>query len=217
MHDKMLAKYYDRLTGDERFRLSLEANARDDTRELQRLKDSCPIKDYSGMDWEYTKRWNASITLVNRFVTLWLTALMNYHIARLTLAWARDTMAVFDEAYISGANRAWHEAEQEGVYLLLEDLSTHGGRDARERRSFGRLEAIYEQRAAELKGVYRGFVRFCDGANLNPDTLLVWFTPTRDQINGLRPFLDSDTPHCEETADGICALLASSWPDTRTA
>jgi len=34
MDDKMLAKYYDRLTGDERFRLSLEANARDDTREL---------------------------------------------------------------------------------------------------------------------------------------------------------------------------------------
>jgi hypothetical protein len=42
MNDKTLAKYYDRLTGDERFRLSLEANMREDTRELQRLKDSCP-------------------------------------------------------------------------------------------------------------------------------------------------------------------------------
>lgn len=217
MNDKTLAKYYDRLTGDERFRLSLEANVRDDTRELQRLKDSCPIKDYSGMDRKYTRRWNGSITLVNRFVTLWLTALMKYESARINLAWARDAMDVFDQGYVGGANVAWREAEQDGAYLTLEDVRTHHGRDARERQSFGRLEAVYEQRAAELKGAYLGFVRFCNQANLNPDTLLVWFPPTRDQINALRAFLDSDAPHCEETAGGICALLAASWPDTRTA
>ncbi len=131
MKDKTLAKYYDRLTGDERFRLSLDANARDDMREFQRLKESCPIKDYSGMDWEYTRRWNGSIMLVNRFVTLWLTALMNYHIARLNLTWAWDTMDVFDEAYISGANVAWREAEQEGIYLLLEDIHTYSRRATR--------------------------------------------------------------------------------------
>lgn len=216
MKDKVLAKYYDRLTGDERFRLSLEANARDDMREFQRLKESCPIKEYSGMDWEYTRRWNGSMTLVNRFVTLWLTALMNYHIARLNLRWARDTMDVFDEAYISGANVAWEEARQAGTYLDREDIRHDIACDDTEREPFGRLEAIYERRAAELKGAYIGFMRFCERANLNPDTLLIWFTPTREQIEGLRTFLDSDAPHCEETAAGICALLASSWPDTRT-
>jgi hypothetical protein len=217
MNDKALMKYYDRLTGDERFRLSLEANARDDTREFRRLKESCPIREYSGMDWDYTRRWNGSMTLVNRFVTLWLTALMNYHIARLNLRWARDTMDVFDEAYICGANVAWEEARQAGTYLTIEDIAAYSRRNARERRSFGRLEAIYEQRAAELKGVYLGFVRFCDRAMLNPDTLLVWFTPTREQIEGVRPLLDSAAPHCEETAAGICDILSASWPDTRTA
>jgi hypothetical protein len=215
MNDKALMKYYDRLTGDERFRLSLEANARDDTREFRRLKESCPIREYSGMDWDYTRRWNGSMTLVNRFVTLWLTALMNYHIARLNLRWARDTMDVFDEAYICGANVAWEEARQAGTYLTIEDIAAYSRRNARERRSFGRLEAIYEQRAAELKGVYLGFVRFCDRAMLNPDTLLVWFTPTREQIEGVRPFLDSDAPHCEETAAGVYTILISSWPQCK--
>ena len=217
MNDRALMKYYGRLTGDERFRLSLEANARDDTREFQRLKESCPIREYSGMDWEYTRRWNGSITLVNRFVTLWLTALMNYHIARLNLRWARDTMDVFDEAYISGANMAWEEARQAGTYLDREDIRHDIARDDKEREPFAPLEAIYARRAAELKGVYLGFVRFCDRARLNPDTLLVWFTPTREQIEGVRPFLDSAAPHCEETAAGIYEILSASWPDTRTA
>jgi len=215
MNDKTLAKYYDRLTGDERFRLSLEANARDDTRELKRLQDSCPLKDYSGMDREYTRRWNGSIALVNRFVTLWLTALMKYEVARLNLAWARDAMNVFDQGYVGGANAAWREAERGGSYLTLEDVRTHDGRDARERRSSGRLEAIYGQRAAELKGAYVGFMRFCERANLTPDTLLIWFTSARDQIDALRAFLDSDAPHCEETADSVCSVLSVSWPDTR--
>ena len=216
MNDKTLAKYYNRLTGDERFRLSLEANARDDMREFQRLKESCPIKDYSGMDWEYTRRWNGSMTLVNRFVMLWLTALMNYQIARLNLTWARDALDWHDDTYIAGANAAWEEARQPGTYLDREDIRHDLACDDKEREPFAPLEAICERRAAELKGVYLGFMRFCDRANLNPDTLLVWFTPTRDQIEGLRFFLESDAPYCEETADGLSAILSASWPDTRT-
>jgi hypothetical protein len=61
---------------------------------------------------------------------------------------ARDAMDVFDQG--TSAVRTWHGEKRNGTgRISLEDVRTHHGRDARERRSFGRLEAIYEQRAAE--------------------------------------------------------------------
>jgi hypothetical protein len=51
---------YDRLEPEERFRAALEAAARDDDREYDRLWDTCPMRRYSMTDAAFTDRWRAS-------------------------------------------------------------------------------------------------------------------------------------------------------------
>jgi hypothetical protein len=55
---------YDKLTAEERFRLVLEAKARDDTTEVERLKRTCPTKTYSMSDAAYGDRYEFSELLV---------------------------------------------------------------------------------------------------------------------------------------------------------
>ena len=49
-------KGYEMLAPDERFRLAVKAQARDDGTEFGRLQYSCPRKQYDSLDWEYVER-----------------------------------------------------------------------------------------------------------------------------------------------------------------
>ena len=64
MRNDALSRHYDKLTAEERFRLVLEAKARDDTAELERLKRTCPTKTYSMSDAAYGDRYEWSELLV---------------------------------------------------------------------------------------------------------------------------------------------------------
>ena len=64
MSKKGLGKLYDRLTPEERFRLDIEAHARGDERESQRLVDSCPIRNYNMTDWAFSGRWQTATEIV---------------------------------------------------------------------------------------------------------------------------------------------------------
>jgi hypothetical protein len=58
-----LVHRYDRLDPEERFRAALDAAARDDDEEYDRLWDTCPMRRYSMTDAAFTDRWRASSTL----------------------------------------------------------------------------------------------------------------------------------------------------------
>ena len=53
---KDIAKQYPLLTADERFRLFVEAMGRKDEQELERLEATCPRRNYSAQEYEYTRR-----------------------------------------------------------------------------------------------------------------------------------------------------------------
>jgi hypothetical protein len=53
---KDIAKQYSMLTADERFRLFVEAMGRKDEQELDRLEATCPRRNYSAQEYEYTRR-----------------------------------------------------------------------------------------------------------------------------------------------------------------
>ncbi len=53
---KTPTRYYDRLTAAERAALTIEALARQDLVEADRLSESCPIFSYRGIDLNYTLR-----------------------------------------------------------------------------------------------------------------------------------------------------------------
>jgi hypothetical protein len=55
-----LVHRYDRLEPHERFRAALEATARGDEEEHDRLWDTCPMRHYSMTDAAFTDRWRAS-------------------------------------------------------------------------------------------------------------------------------------------------------------
>jgi hypothetical protein len=59
-----LERSYDRLTGDERFRLIIAALARGDEAEFTSLAETCPSFAYRMRDWECFGRFNASLHVV---------------------------------------------------------------------------------------------------------------------------------------------------------
>src|SRR5919199_1772274 len=63
MKKKDLGKLYDRFTGEERFRLYIEALYRGDESEAERLIESCPRDTYSVRELAYTKRCAVSNSL----------------------------------------------------------------------------------------------------------------------------------------------------------
>jgi hypothetical protein len=58
-----LVHRYDRLEAEERFRAALEAAARDDEEEYDRLWDTCPMRRYSMTDAAFTDPWRVSSSL----------------------------------------------------------------------------------------------------------------------------------------------------------
>jgi hypothetical protein len=55
-----LGKLYDRFTGEERFRLLIEALSRADEEEAERLAETCPRTTYSMSEHAYGDRIRAS-------------------------------------------------------------------------------------------------------------------------------------------------------------
>ena len=53
---KDIAKQYPLLTAEERFRLFVEAMGRKDEQELDRLENTCPRRNYTMQDYDYTHR-----------------------------------------------------------------------------------------------------------------------------------------------------------------
>ena len=68
MNTNSASRLYDRLTADERFRLTIEAEARDDEREAGRLAASCPRKVYRMVDGQYADRMRASSEIVSAII-----------------------------------------------------------------------------------------------------------------------------------------------------
>ncbi len=68
------------------------------------------------------------------------------------------------------------------------------------------------QRGRELKSVYVAFLRFCAAARLDWRELLQWWPPIIDEIEMVRPILDSHTfDPPEELTDATYRLLAKVW------
>src|ERR687890_581736 len=63
MRKDRLGKFYDRFDPDERFRLALEAMARGDEEEIERLRDTCPRVRYTAIDIAYSDRISGSLKM----------------------------------------------------------------------------------------------------------------------------------------------------------
>lgn len=198
-------KFYEKLAPWERFKLVLEAEARDDEEEVRRLTETCPKKTYSMRDAEFTDLVEASRTLTWGFLILWLHAKASYLTVEAAARAYMDSLASFAEGYVRGANSTWKRAGKDGVPFDVE------GREPtpEELREIGMAAAVdgfpeqvaevLRSKADELRALWQGFAAFCEDEGLDPEKLLLaWWPPLLEEIREKQELLSVPTESAEE-------------------
>ncbi len=205
-----VAKLYDRLTPHERLRLVMDAFAREDDGEAERLVRACPRYTYTMMDFEYTQLYEVWTRKATEFALLWIEAAGRYqHVLTAILG-----MELVRERYIDGLNRGWQAAGMDGDFIEpgMADASplhieTVEGADRTRRARIG-----------ELKGMVAGLHRFCAVVKVDPSHFMAAWTPLLESIEEHRPVLDDPAvPADEKIATQIEAVLRLNWPGLGTA
>jgi hypothetical protein len=196
-----LSKFYDRFQPEERFRLTLEALARGDEEEAERLSDSCPRRTYTMNDLAYGDkvRGGLQITMV---VCLHLTpSLAQLRMIRalraaqpsVRMAWQYEAYQAYLEGHRTGSCHAWRAAGMEGDppgWEVPKDEGElgEGTIDPTIEGDLGRVGARVEESAnqvsellnrlerklvAEVRIVWEAFAGFChEELGSGPETLL---------------------------------------------
>jgi hypothetical protein len=148
---------YDRLGSDERFRAALEAEARDDDRELHRLVQTCPRLLYKESDAAFTDRVDAA-----HFLALAVALDLGPRLAKLRMSAAvRETLP---HAVALGVDTGVEDPGQ----LEPEDVSRIVGETLG--RAFDGVEARFR---AEAAAVLEAFSWVCrEEMGLEPETVL---------------------------------------------
>lgn len=220
------ARYYDRLTPEERFRLDVLAMARGDTEESQLLTNTCPRRSYTMNERGFTGRWLGAMDVTLRaYLDLagYLEKLKMVEVVRVMLPYpetfARDAaLDAYIEGHRDGARHAWSEAgkrgeapqwplevDEEGVKSLVDP----GASILPE--IFDRLEWELATNALTL---WAGFERFCGGSmGLEAEAILkVVLEEGVERVGDLKALaerlsIEPQTETVEEIAEG----LAEAW------
>jgi len=102
---KTLSRFYDRLRPEERFRLVLLAAAREDYREVERLRDSCPRKRYEAIDREYAGLVEASKNMATAALIGIVDRLARYQV----YGWMLDAIREAAEPAVEAEPRALND------------------------------------------------------------------------------------------------------------
>jgi hypothetical protein len=111
-----LDKFYPSFTGEERFRLHLEALYRGDEAEVKRLLESCPRKTYVMNEVDFAGRWEAAKEIVE---TLCL-ALAQLLVRLGTIVSFREALSKLSKRYVNEGVIAYLDGHQAGATLAWE-------------------------------------------------------------------------------------------------
>ena len=231
----LIARHYCSLTGAERFRLMIEAGAREDRVEEGRLDGSCPLVQVRAEDPAYRQRMRLSFTLAS------MTAMqIRPRLAQLLavgslidvcrqfgehLPSARMAAACFlyGRSYGKCEVGAVEDAAQTGKELLAnvtEDLDLQQQlAEVRECATEGLVAALEEVvlpgcrvYATEILSVWEGFCRFCrEEAELEPLTLMrAWGLMDADPAELVRE-LDPEALPEPGRADEWADAMTRNW------
>ncbi len=186
-----LGKLYDRLTPEERFRLDVEAMARGDAAESERLTSTCPRRTYTMTDVGFSGRWDGAIQLT-------MAALMDLrqNIAKLRMIDAfRAVLPYSEQLAQNGAVEAYFESSASGPEddsseaEVAEDLERIEARIEEDGRFIPELlERLERELAAEGLAVWEAFSLFCEEEmEIVPEKLLrATFSPALEDVGWFR-------------------------------
>lgn len=113
-----LHRHYDRLSGEERFRLDVLAMARGDTRESERLVSSCPRATYTMTDRAFGGRWTAARNATGSLQVLCaeqIGKLATVDVVRAMLPYSRALYGnLASDAYSAGLAAGGREPDEDG-------------------------------------------------------------------------------------------------------
>jgi hypothetical protein len=196
-----LTSLYGQLTVEERFRLVVEALAREDERETERLTSTCPRKVYEMNDLGFCDRLRASklISLyvyidltemvgVLRTIEMYRVAVEAYQEALLSsLEWtAKEAALSYHQGWDAGCNHAWQASGKHGPFpwndtASLNERAKEMAKMIRAKTSSktsdgsrqDTLEKASEVLSVRVRTIWEAFSRFChEQAGLNPETAL---------------------------------------------
>jgi hypothetical protein len=169
------ARYYDRLTPEERFRLDVLAMARGDKEESELLVRTCPRVQYTMNHRGFTGRWLGAMDITLRVyidVVGYLDRIKTMEMVRVILPYsetfAQDkALDTYLEGHQDGARQAWRQAGKEGKppEWPLEGVDEEGIY-ARVKAAMSilpqTLEQLERQQAAHALTLWRCFEAFCE-------------------------------------------------------
>ena len=200
-----VAKLYDRLTPHERLRLVMDAFAREDDGEAERLVHTCPRFTYKTLDFAYMQLYEAWVRKATEFALLWVEAVGRYQRVA-TAIWGMERIR---EQYISGLNRGWQVAGMEGNFIAPGEVTAYFASN----NTPDPIENERRERIGELKGMMAGLHRFCAAAKIDTTHFMAAWTPLLESIEEHRSVLDDPAiPADEEVATQIEAVLRLNWP-----
>jgi hypothetical protein len=212
-----VARHYDKLKPDERFRLAIEALARGDDQEADRLATTCPRKVYRMNDVEYGDRVRVSSEIVSAVLLDLAPRLGKLRMIEafreflpLFLGRGMDVAAMaWLDGYTEGKNgrrKRDDEIVEAGIKKALKDA------ELATKRIPEVLDEIRNAVAAEIKGIWEAFSRFSKRElRLEPDTVVsAWFAPALVHLHEILDALDRVQPSLT-FVDDYDASLTKTW------
>jgi hypothetical protein len=214
-----LGKLYDRFQPEERFRLTLEALARGDEGEADRLSESCPRRTYTMNDLAYGDKIRAGlqITMVvcldlgPRLAKLQMLDALRVTGPYLRTVWKNEAYSAYFDGHRSGNLHAWRAAgmeadppgwkdweeaekpDEEACDPAVEgDLENIGARVKETTALISeRLDKLEREFLVEVRTVWEAFAGFCEEElGFGPETLFkAYFEPMLEQIEELKALM----------------------------
>src|SRR5215211_6841044 len=230
--NKNLGGLYSHLTPEERFRLFVEAEVREDKEECRRLVHSCPQRTYTMNDLAYEDRLRAS-----QEVTILVCLDLAPRLAKARmLASIFDVLATahnhyLDEAHFSyfkghrmGAKEAWkgagrdddpptpeeEEADDTEMEQAFKEITTRVEENSNRFTDF--LVNLKHQFVAEAGAIWEAFSVFSrTELGIESEKLLkAWFNPMLEEVKWLESFTPNTKPDGEKLAE-YQATLSAIW------
>jgi hypothetical protein len=216
MRKGRLDKLYDRFTPEERFRLTLEALARGDEQEAERLSESCPRRTYTMNDAAYGDRMRAGLQitmaicldLAPRLAKLRMIEAFRVIQPYVRTVWQNEADRAYFDGHQAGSRHAWRVAGMEGDPPGWEDWEEgeEPGEEAfdpaiesdldsisarvEETTTFVSqlLDRLEREFVVEVRAIWEAFAGFCEEElGFAPETLLkAYFEPMLEQVEELK-------------------------------
>ena len=220
-----LAKLYDTLTADERFRLTVEALAREDKPEIDRLHRSCPRRTYTRMDVGYTERYETGavltlasmVELAPRLAKLQMVEAFRVLGEHLQNVGENAIVMAYLAGFEDGAEAARQAEDRNGKHQKVEaDEAVLDAWAARAVQLRATIEALCDQLrdllAVDARMSWDAFAEFCrEELGLAPETVVTaWARPLLPRLQAHRAALDAAQSDAKDV-ETLATVLHWAW------